>query len=149
MFLFSLSVDFMDCRLQVIKREIDDSNSQWSYRFVVVNSSKSKSYPANFVCMLPIKLINAKGKAASVFGEIFGEKSQDLAIELLNDALKNESDFEVKTEIQRRLKLIDPKQGTVKCNKCKKPFQPRRIKKYKQNFCDDCLKARYSSQKQY
>ena len=37
--------------------------------------------------------------------------------------LKSESDMEVKTEIERRLKLLDPKQaGLVECSLCKKTF---------------------------
>ncbi len=134
----------LDCRLQVFKREQMDSNLTKSYRFAVVDFSKSRSYPANFVCMLPVKVEQKKGKNANVFGELFGENSVDFAIGLLNAALKNENDAEVKTEIKRRLKLIDPKQvNLVKCSQCKKNFQPRRVRKYKQNLCEDCLKAKY------
>ena len=134
----------MECRLQVFKREQTDNSLGKTYRFAVLDVSKAKGYPANFVCMLPVKVEQRKGKIVNVFGELFGDKSVDFAIGLLNDALKTESDVEVKTEIERRLKLIDPKQiNLVKCCQCKKSFQPRKIRKYKQNFCDDCLKARY------
>ncbi len=134
----------MDCKLQVFKREQTDNNLGKTYRFAVLDVSRAKDYPANFVCMLPVKVDQRKGKIVNVFGELFGDKSVDFAIGLLNDALKAESDVEVKTEIRRRLKLIDPKQvNLVKCCRCKKSFQPRKIRKYKQNFCDDCLKARY------
>jgi hypothetical protein len=93
---------------------------------------------------LPVKVDQGNGKSLNVFREMFGDKSLDLAKELLNDALKIEKDAEVIAEIERRLKLIDPKQvHLVKCGKCRKSFQPRRIRKYKQNYCDDCLKARY------
>jgi hypothetical protein len=133
----------MDCRLQVFKHETS-GNTAWAYRFAVVDFSRSKSYPSNFVCMLPLKVSLGKGKIGSVFGELFGDKSLDFAIDLLNDALKSESDLEVKTEIERRLKLIDPKQvSLIKCYRCRKTFQPRKIRKYKQNFCDDCLKEKY------
>lgn len=130
--------------MQVFKRDAEDSNLAKTYRFAVLDFSRSKSYPANFVCMLPVKVDQGKGKIANVFGELYGDKSLDFAIELLNKALKSESDTEVKTEIERRIKLIDPKQANlVKCCVCKKTFQPVRIRKYKQNFCDDCLKKRY------
>jgi formylmethanofuran dehydrogenase subunit E len=99
--------------------------------------------------MLPIKVDQRKGKTPNVFGELFGDKSLEFAIDLLNDALESESDVEVKAELERRLKLIDPNQITlIKCSKCKKPFQPRKIRKYNKNFCDSCLKSRYS-QPQY
>lgn len=133
----------MDCRLQVFKHEAP-GNTAWAYRFAVVDFSKSKNYPTNFVCMLPIKITLGKGKMGSVFGDLFGEKSVDFAIGLLNQALKSESDLAVKTEIERRLKLIDPKQvNLAKCGRCSKTFQPRRIRKYKQNLCEDCLKIKY------
>jgi hypothetical protein len=79
-----------------------------------------------------------------VFGELFGERSVELALDLLKSTLKNESNVEIKVELNRRIKLIDPKQANiVKCSGCRKTFEPRRIRKYKQNFCDDCLKAKY------
>jgi hypothetical protein len=138
----------MDCRLQVFKHEVDGS-SAWAYRFAVVDYSKSKSYPTNFVCMLPLKICLGKGKIGSVFGELFGDKSLEFAIGLLTAALKNESDLEVRNEIERRLKLIDPKAVTLaKCCRCNKTFQPRKVRKYKQNFCDDCLKIKYGVRQQ-
>ncbi len=115
-----------------------------NYRFAVVDMSLSKQYPRNFVCMLPMKIGQGRGKIVSVFGGLFRDNGVDFAISLLNDALKSESDNEVKAEIERRLRLIDPTQiNTVKCSACKKTFQPHRVKKYKQNFCDDCLKTKY------
>jgi len=134
----------MDCRLQVFKREPTDNNLGRTYRFAVLDVSRAKDYPANFICMLPVKVDQRKGKIVNTFGELFGDKSVDFAIRLLNDALKTESDVEVKTEIRRRLKLIDPKQvKVIKCCRCKKSFQPQKIRKYRQNLCDECLKARY------
>lgn len=135
----------MDCKLQVFKREQADNGLGTTYRFAVLDTDKAKDYPANFVCMLPLKVDQRKGKMVNVFGELFGDRSIDFAIGLLNDALKNESDTEIRTEIVRRLKLIDPKQvNLVKCSRCQKMFQPRKIRRYKQNFCDDCLKERYA-----
>jgi hypothetical protein len=134
----------MDCKLQVFKRMQTDDSLAKTYRFAVLDFSKSKDYPANFVCMLPLKVNQRKGKALNIFGELFGEKSIDFAIRLLTDALKNESEVEVRTELERRLKLIDPsKVNTVKCSRCKKVFQPHKIRKHKQNFCNDCFKARF------
>jgi hypothetical protein len=96
--------------------------------------------------MLPAKVDQGKGKVVNVFGTLFGDKSVDFAIDLLSDALKHERDLEVKTEIARRLKLIDPKQANwVKCSGCNKTFQPRKIRKYKQNLCPECLKKRFAA----
>jgi hypothetical protein len=134
----------MDCKLQVFKRDPVDSRVGKTYRFAVLDFSKSKEYPANFVCMLPIKVDQSNKKSVNVFGEIFGEKSLVFAIELLNKALKSEKDDEVRSEIERRIKLIDPEQAKlVQCSVCKKTFQPVRYRKHKQNLCDTCVKTRY------
>lgn len=138
----------MDCRLQVFKHETADGSLAKTYRFAVVDFNKSKGYPANFVCMLPAKVGQGKGKTANVFGALFGDKSVDFAMGLLNEALKNERDIEVKAEVERRLKLIDPNQvNLAKCSGCNKTFQPRKIRKYKQNLCPECLKKRFAARR--
>ncbi len=136
----------MDYKLQVFKHEAREG---WTYRLAVVN--KSKSYPANFVCMLPIKLIKSKVDTGygGIFGGFFGDKSLDVALQLLNDALKTEHEPEIVAEIEKRLKLIDPKLvNLVKCSQCKKTFQPKKPKRYKQYLCEKCLKLQHP-QKQY
>jgi len=134
----------MDFRLQVFKLEKGVRSSETTYRFAVVDHSKSSSYPANFVCMLPAKIELVKGKTTNVFGGLFGDRSIDFALELLNKALTSEKDDEVKIEIERRLKLLDPKQaGSVVCSECKKTFQPVRIRKYRQNFCRECYRKKF------
>jgi hypothetical protein len=134
----------MDCGLQVFKLEKGVRDSETTYRFAVVDYSRARSYPANFVCMLPAKVELVKGKTTNVFGGLFGDKSQDFAVELLNKALISEKDDEVKTEIARRLKLIDVKQvSLVKCSGCDRTFQPRKVRKHKQNLCPECLKKRF------
>ena len=133
----------MGCKLQVFKVDSKEHNSKRSYRFAVVDNNKSNSYPANFVCMLPLRLYSGKTNKGSVFGELYQEKSLDFAIGLLNAALVTEKDSEIITEIEKRLKLIDPKQiNVIKCGQCKKAFQPRKIRRFKQNLCDECLKKR-------
>jgi len=131
----------MALRLQAFKQDPMDGKVGNTIRFVVLDFNKSKTYPSNFVCMLPLKM---QGKVSNVFMDFFGDKSLDVAMGLLKDALKREADFEVKTELERRLKLIDPSQvNQVKCSVCGKVFQPYRIKKFKQCYCKDCLSKRY------
>ncbi len=138
----------MDYRLQVFKYTQTDESLTKTYRFAVLDFSRAKEYPANFVCMLPLKIETKKGKNPNVFGELFGEKSLDFALDLLNDALKHEKDMEVKNELERRLKLIDPKQANVvKCGVCKKTFQQKKTRRYKQNYCDECLKKRFGTKR--
>ena len=137
----------MDYRLQVFKYENISRSSGTTYRFAVVDYGRSDSYPSNFVCMLPAKVEVVKGKSTSVFGGLFGDTCVPFAIELLSKALKIEKEAEVKTEIERRLKLLDSKQtGYVECSECKKIFQPAKTRKYKQHFCRDCYRKRFGRQ---
>ena len=86
----------------------EDHPVGWRYRFAVVDLDKAKKYPLNFVCILPSQL-NHEGKGLSVFVKVFGDKSIEVAQKLLLDALEHERDAEVKGEIERRLKLLEPK----------------------------------------
>jgi rRNA maturation endonuclease Nob1 len=96
--------------------------------------------------MLPLRIDQGKGKIGNVFGEIFGDKSVDLAMRLLREALKIESDVDVKAEIERRINLIDPERvNAIRCSGCKKTFHPRKIRKYKQNFCPECLQKKFGA----
>jgi hypothetical protein len=113
------------------------------FRFAVVDSDKSKSYPANFVCNLPMQ-INDKGKSKSVFLQVFGDKSMEQARALLTGALKTEEEPEVKTEIEKRLKMLEPEPvSQIKCSGCGKLFQPRRVRRYQHNFCEECMKKKF------
>lgn len=74
-------------------------------RMVVVTKDKDMPYPANFVCLLPLRIILCE-KPTSAFVDFFGNESVDVAKHLLLEALHIEQDFEVKAEIVRRLKLL-------------------------------------------
>jgi hypothetical protein len=136
----------LDLRLQVFKLDADDNNYlRKSFRFAVVDFSKPKSYPQNFVCMLPLQLV--AGKSDSVFLQVFKDKSFEQAKVLLKAALEREDDSEVKAEIERRLKRLEPKVvNQIKCTGCGKLFQPKRIRKFKNNFCKECMKKKFGSQ---
>ena len=98
----------MDIRLQVFEYYADYNNYlRKSFRFVVVDFSKSKSYPQNFVCVLPVNL--GVGKSDSVFLHVFKDKSFEQAKALLKAAWEREDDSEVKAEIERRLWVLEPK----------------------------------------
>jgi len=115
---------------------------QDTFRFAVVDYSRSDSYPSNFVCMLPKKI--AKGQKLNVFEKMFGDDSLARASALLKDSLKHERDSSVKAEITRRLELLEPKEANwVKCCGCGKMFKPNGLRRFKRNFCKDCLQHRY------
>ena len=131
----------MALKLQKFRTDSTDENSplQNNYRFAVVDSDKSQTYPSNFVCMLPMKI-----GEGSVFVKVFGDKSLEQAQLLLKESLKREADGEVKAEIERRLKLLEPKQNSpIKCSYCGKLFQPVGMRRYKHHFCPDCLHKSY------
>jgi hypothetical protein len=113
------------------------------FRFAVVDLDRSKSYPSNFVCMLPMQ-ISGKTRMESTFMKAFGDKSIEQARALLAKALVTEGDAEVKAEIERRLKMLELERVIqIKCSGCGKPFQPRRVRKYQQNFCEECVKKKF------
>jgi hypothetical protein len=132
----------MDCKIQVFKQENRSGNSGWVYRFAVIDSDKANYYPANFVCVLPLKLYREKANEGSVFGNLFGVGSVDFATGLLTKALKTERDNEVKLEIEKRLKIINPALGNFKCSQCKKTYLSRKARKYRRHLCDECLNKR-------
>ena len=134
----------MDCRLQAFKLDKGIKNQEIAHRFAIVDYSRSRSYPANFVCMLTSKVDSVKGKTTNVFGGLFGDKSIDFAVELLNKALMTERYEEVKIEIERRLKRLDPKKAeSVVCSECKKTFQQVKMRKYRQHICRECYRKRF------
>ena len=112
------------------------------FRFAVLDLDKAEAYPRNYVCILPIK-IDAGAKAESLFVKTFREKSHELAQNLLHEALKEESSNEVKREIERRIKLIEPKPEVEKrCMLCGRLFQAKPKHGFKQKYCPKCLKQK-------
>lgn len=96
----------MKPRLCTFKRdELEHYGPRNRIYFVVVNLDRTKKYPANFVCVLP-KLKSSMVKLGTEFSRVFGKDSLRVAKELLNEALKDEDDAEVKAEIQERLKFL-------------------------------------------
>ncbi len=90
--------------------------------------------------------IGADGKSQSVFLQVFGDKSLEQARELLTGALETEGDSEIKAEIERRLKLLEPTpESQIKCGACGKLFGSKRIRGFKQKFCPECLKKKFGS----
>lgn len=115
------------------------------FRFAVVDLEKTKGYPLNFVCMLPM-LTGGKSKLESSFLRIFGDESIQQAKALLAEGLKAEEEPEVKAEMAKRLKMLDPEMvAQIKCSACGKIFRPRRIRKHRANFCEVCIRKKFAS----
>ena len=94
--------------LRLFKRDAGGTieNPKTEVLLVVVDSNISKPYPLNFVCMFPLPHGLCRGHSA--FRKLFGEDSIPLAKKLLTKALAKERDLEIKTEIGKRLKLLNP-----------------------------------------
>ena len=116
----------------------------WNHlRFAVVDLNKSKSYPENFVSMLPMR-IDSDGKIPSAFTKLFGNKSLKIARGLLTESLKKEHGSEIKAEVERRLNLLEPNPVIhIKCRVCKKFFQILKDKARNQRICLECMKRFY------
>ena len=136
----------MTLELRIFEREYSRGHHAWNHlRFAVVDLNKSKSYPENFVSMLPMR-IDSDGKLPSVFTKFFGNKSLKIARGLLTESLRKEHGSEIKAEIARRLKLLDPNPVVcIKCRVCKKFFQTKKKRLFKLKICPECLK-RHGSQ---
>jgi hypothetical protein len=76
--------------------------------FAVVDLDKAKMYPLNYVCLLP-KNLERGTKPSNKFLEIYGKESNQIAFDLLTNALKGETDVRVRDEIEKRLKTLRPK----------------------------------------
>jgi len=136
----------MNVKLRIFRRDYISTLSEWNHlRFAVVDLNKSKSYPENFVSMLPMR-IDSDGKLPNAFTKFFGNESLATARGLLTEALKTEDDSEIKAEITRRLNLLDPNPLVyIKCRVCRKFFQTKKKRLFKLKICPECLK-RHSSQ---
>ena len=105
--------------------------------FAVVDLEKAEEYPANFVCLLP-KNLERGIKPSNKFLEIYGKEGSTIAIKLLTNALVSENDPEVKLEIEKRLKALEPEPVIeVRCRLCGSSFQPK-FRRHQQRVCQTC-----------
>jgi hypothetical protein len=139
--LFISGIIDLTFELRIFKGEYAKGRHAWNnLRFAVVDLNKSKSYPSNFVSMLPMR-IDSDGKISSAFTKLFGNKSLKIARGLLTVSLKKEHDSEIKAEIERRLNLLEPNPFIhIKCRVCKKFFQTPKEKTRNQKICPECIK---------
>ena len=136
-----MKLSLLVCRIETE----EDYSVTKRFRFAVVDSDKSKSYPSNFVCMLPTQ-ISGKTRLESIFMKVFGDRSLEQARILLVEALQTEEEPEVKAEIEKRLKMLESERVIqIKCSGCGNLFQPRRVRKHQQNFCEGCMKKKFGS----
>ena len=129
----------------MIKRDdLNNYSARHRFCFAVIDLNKSEDYPLNFVCLLPVQI--RKNKDASAFEKLFGEKGVEQAKILLTEALKGAEDSQIRVEIERRLKLLEPMNvNEIKCSGCGKLFIPKTIRRFKNNFCIDCLRKKFGA----
>jgi len=136
-------------KLQIFKMKKASATSlAQRYRCAVVDLDKPEKYPSNFVCMMPAQ-IGSDGNKHSAFVKLFGDKSIELASQLLTDALETETDIEIKAEIERRLKIIKSRSANqVECIVCRKLFKPIRRRGFRQKLCPECKNKRFGDYEQ-
>ena len=95
----------MQPSLYIIKKQkgLTTPSKKTVMRIVVVDHEKGKNYPANFVCVLPGQM----GLPTCNFDKLFGDKSREIAKRLLTEALSRENDESVKSELRRRIRLLN------------------------------------------
>jgi hypothetical protein len=95
----------MKPRLYILKKTKGQTTStkKTVFRVVVTDQEKGKKYPANFVCILPVQF----GFPSCTFEKLYGDKAREVAKALLTEAHQKEEVVEVKTELKRRLKLLE------------------------------------------
>ena len=135
----------MNFRLKIEQKGFSEEGSgRRLFSFAVVDLDRSKSYPQNFVCMLPLHV--KEGKVLRIFEKVFGDKSVKQAKKLLVTALKSENDSHVKAEIERRLKLLNPKPVSLtECRYCGRLFNPGKTRRVNRKFCPECFAKKHGS----
>src|SRR5512135_823659 len=99
---------FLRFQLLITKSDnMTSSRSGKDFRFAIVDLDKANEYPLNFVCRLPVNLNGIKSEN-SKFSQIFGRNNMEIAKKLLIEALDDEDDDDLKREVERRLKLLEP-----------------------------------------
>jgi len=124
-------------KLYISNKPLASRGRNEGYVFTIVDLDKAKTYPQNFVCILP--QLSPTAKSTSTFVKIFGNESFEVATKLLARALRNEDDSNVKAEIKKRLTALKPKTTpNAQCTGCGNTFNPKSFGKYQQKLCQAC-----------
>ena len=128
--------------LRIAKRHGEKEHLLYKrFNFTVIDLEKADEYPLNYVCSLP--QLKAGFKSDNVFVKKFGSNSHEIAQILLQKALKEENNPEIKKEIEKRLKLLEPKSVVEKtCVKCGRTFQTTPRQAHKRKHCPECCRKR-------
>jgi len=135
----------MNLQLLITKKEHTRYNSRirTKHLFAVIDLDESEKYPQNFVSVLPLH-ISAIVKPSNVFERLFGNKSLEIANQLLHKALESRPDFETAKAIRERIELLANQQNNeVQCQNCGNTIKKskKRVNHYK--FCYQCqIKAK-------
>ena len=130
----------MNLQLLITKKEYTHYNSRTrtKHLFAVIDLDESKQYPQNFVSVLPLH-IRAIVKPSNVFERLFGNKSLEIANQLLHKALESRPDSETAKAIRERIELLATQQNNnAQCQNCGNIIKQskKRVRAYK--FCYEC-----------
>jgi hypothetical protein len=130
----------MNLQLLITRKEYTHYNSRTrtKHLFAVIDLDESKQYPQNFVSVLPLH-VKATVKPSNVFEGLFGNKSLEIANQLLHKALESRPDFETARAIRERIELLATQQNNiVQCLNCGNTIKQskKRVNHYK--VCYQC-----------
>ena len=128
--------------LRITERKGEKERSPYRrFNFAVIDLDKAEAYPMNYVCALPT--LKAGVKSENAFVKKFGNTSHEIAQILLEKALKEESNSDIREEIEKRLKLLQPKRFVEKnCAKCGRIFQTTPRQASRRKHCPECLRKK-------
>jgi hypothetical protein len=86
-------------------RPFENGDRKGMYRFMVIDPNDDRGYPANYVCMLPQKIYDT-GKPLSVFARKFGDNSLEVAVKLVETAILQVKDAQMRIALEKRLKSL-------------------------------------------
>jgi hypothetical protein len=96
----------MHPQLLICKRKMHNRTGfETRITFVIVDASKPDPYPSNFVCVIP------QSRSALLNGspcrKQLGDETLPVALKLLNDALKQQTDPEILADIRHRIRKLE------------------------------------------
>jgi hypothetical protein len=135
----------MNLQLLITKKEYVHYNNRTrtKHLFAVIDLDESKQYPQNFVSILPLH-IRAIVKPSNVFEGLFGNKSLEIANQLLHRALESRTDSETAKAIRKRIKLLATQQNNgAQCQNCGSTIKQSKERDKPYRFCYEChMKAK-------
>ena len=136
----------MNLKLHITKNyNIKDYNKPDHIKIAVIDTDISKGTQQTLYACCQKHLIQTQ-KHQTSFKKSMETKAKKLIKKLLDQALKTADDQNIKKELLKRLKLLNPKpKNMVKCNMCGEEVKSKTFRYGKQKTCYECKTKRYTN----